>query len=82
LEEYDMLRRKPLAAAVSAALAAGTLGSGSLFIAGVAHGEEAERRIEEVVVTGSRIQQANVTGSSPVTQIGQEEITFSGITRV
>jgi iron complex outermembrane recepter protein len=77
-----MLQRKPLAAAVSTVIAAGMLGATGMSASGVAFGEETERRIEEVVVTGSRIQQANVTASSPVTQIGQEELTFTGITRV
>jgi iron complex outermembrane recepter protein len=77
-----MLRNKALAAAIGSVFAASTLGATGLLTPVGAHAEESERRIEEVVVTGSRIQQANVTASSPVTQIGQEELTFTGITRV
>lgn len=44
--------------------------------------EGADQQIEEVVVTGSRIQRANLVSSSPVTQMDAEEITFSGITRL
>ncbi|HEX7037191.1 MAG TPA: TonB-dependent receptor [Pseudomonadales bacterium] len=41
-----------------------------------------QQQIEEVVVTGSRIQRANLVTSSPVTQVDREDITFSGITRL
>ena len=34
------------------------------------------------MVTGSRIQKANLVSSSPVTQIGAEDIQIGGITRV
>ena len=37
---------------------------------------------EELTVTGSRIQKANVIRSSPVTQIDAEELLFQGVTRV
>ncbi|HEY5646191.1 MAG TPA: TonB-dependent receptor [Pseudomonadales bacterium] len=38
--------------------------------------------VEEVVVTGTRIQQANLVTSSPVTQLDSEQLTFSGLVRV
>lgn len=37
---------------------------------------------EEVVVTGSRIKRANLTSSSPVTQVDADEFLYMGITRV
>ena len=38
--------------------------------------------VEEVVVTGSRIPQANLTTTSPVTQVTAEDIAVTGVTRV
>jgi len=43
---------------------------------------DAAEELEEVMVTGSRIQKANLVSSSPVTQIGVEDIRIGGITRV
>ena len=37
---------------------------------------------EEIVVTGSRIPQPNLTSISPVTQVGQEDISGRGVTRI
>lgn len=41
-----------------------------------------EQLVEEVVVTGSRIQRANLVSSSPVTQLDNEQLRLTGITRV
>lgn len=38
--------------------------------------------IQEVVVTGSRIQQPNLTGTTPVTQVTAADIAVQGVTRV
>ncbi|HTO57826.1 MAG TPA: TonB-dependent receptor plug domain-containing protein, partial [Pseudomonadales bacterium] len=38
--------------------------------------------VEEIVVTGSRIEQPNVVTSSPVTQISQTDMQFTGSTKV
>ena len=38
--------------------------------------------VEEIVITGSRIEQPNVISSSPVTQVSQQEMQFTGSTRV
>jgi iron complex outermembrane recepter protein len=38
--------------------------------------------LEEIVVTGSRIERANEATSSPVVQLDSEQIVFSGMTRV
>ena len=43
-------------------------------------GQEAE--LDEVVVTGSRIPQANLVTTSPVTQVTGEDIDVAGVTRV
>ncbi|MEE4145618.1 MAG: TonB-dependent receptor plug domain-containing protein, partial [Halieaceae bacterium] len=39
-------------------------------------------QLEEVIVTGSRIQRLNLVSASPVTQVDAEEFKFSGTTRV
>ncbi|MFN4296017.1 MAG: TonB-dependent receptor domain-containing protein [Brevundimonas sp.] len=39
-------------------------------------------RVEEVVITGTRIAQANLVTTSPVTQVTGEEITNAGVSRV
>ena len=41
-----------------------------------------ETQLDEVVVTGSRIPQANLTTTSPVTQVTGEDIDVAGVTRV
>ena len=38
--------------------------------------------IQEVVVTGSRIPQPNLTSVSPVTAVGSEQVKIEGVTRV
>ena len=38
--------------------------------------------IQEVVVTGSRIPQPNLTSVSPVTAVGSEQVKVEGVTRV
>ncbi len=41
-----------------------------------------ETQLDEVVVTGSRIPQTNLTTTSPVTQVTGEDIDVAGVTRV
>ena len=41
-----------------------------------------EELVEEVVVTGSRIQRANLVSSSPVTQLDSDQLRLTGLTRV
>lgn len=41
-----------------------------------------EKEIEEIIVTGSRIQSANIVSSSPVVQIEADELLFQGTVRV
>ncbi|MFV0278573.1 MAG: TonB-dependent receptor plug domain-containing protein [Parahaliea sp.] len=63
--------------AVSAAL-----GMSAAAVLPVVANAQNELLIEEVVVTGSRIQKANLVSSSPVTQVNAEEFKFQGVTRV
>ena len=44
--------------------------------------EDAESRQERVTVTGSRIQQLNLTTTSPVSSVTSEDIKLQGVTRV
>lgn len=68
-----MLRKSHLSLAVSAAL-------GLTAMPAVQAQEGAA--LEEVVVTGSRIQKANLVSSNPVVQVDAEELKFQGTTRV
>lgn len=71
-----MLKKAPLSLAVSAAIGASTyLGMAPAMA-------QNEQLVEEVVVTGSRIQRANLVSSSPVTQLDAEQLRFTGVTRV
>ena len=70
-----MLRKSHLSLAV-----AGALGISS-FAATPALAQD-EAALEEVVVTGSRIQKTNLVSSSPVTQVDAEELLFQGTVRV
>ncbi len=73
-----MLRKKPLTLAVRAAL-----GLGTMVIAFPLLAQEAPtRQLGEIVVTGSRIQRANMVSSSPVGQIDAAELGFTGATRI
>lgn len=72
-----MLRKNRLTVAVSAALGLGA----AAVMPSVATAQE-ELLVEEVIVTGSRIQKANLVSASPVTQVDAEEFKFQGTTRV
>src|SRR5262245_55145181 len=75
-----MFRKRPLTIAVRAAMG---LTSVAAILPITAQGAEAPQQpVEEIVVTGSRIEQPNVITSSPVTQVSQETIQFTGSTRV
>src|SRR5690606_17430838 len=43
---------------------------------------QAQETIQEVIVTGSRIPQPNLTSISPVTSVGSDQVKIEGITRV
>lgn len=72
-----MLVKNRLTMAVSAALGM----SAAAVLPSVANAQE-ELLVEEVVVTGSRIQKANLVSTSPVTQVDAEAFKFQGTTRV
>ncbi|TXS90688.1 TonB-dependent receptor [Parahaliea maris] len=72
-----MLVKNRLTMAVSAALGM----SAAAVLPSVANAQD-ELMVEEVVVTGSRIQKANLVSTSPVTQIDAEAFKFQGTTRV
>ncbi|MEM1402047.1 MAG: TonB-dependent receptor [Pseudomonadota bacterium] len=71
-----MLHKKPLTMAVSAAI-----GAASALGMAPANAQD-EQLVEEVVVTGSRIQRANLVSSSPVTQLDSDQLRLTGLTRV
>ena len=64
--------------AVRVALIAASAGA----IAYVPTATAQEQELEQVVVTGSRIPQPNIEGTSPVTVIGAREVALEGVTQV
>jgi iron complex outermembrane recepter protein len=70
------VRRVLLLSAMTAAAAAG-----APAMAADAGPEATEAPIQEVVVTGSRIQSPNITSISPVTTVSAADITATGLTR-
>ena len=69
-----MIKKTPLSVAVSSTLAIAALGTSLPAL-----GQEA---LEEILVTGSRIAQPNIEGSSPVTVIGAADVRVQGVTKV
>ena len=72
-----MLKKSQLSLAVGAALGLTTM----TFMPANAQ-ELSANQLEEVIVTGSRIQRANLVSASPVSQVDAEELLFTGNTRV
>jgi iron complex outermembrane receptor protein len=72
-----MLKKNPLTTAVHAALGLAT----AMTVLPAMAQDEAEL-LEEVVVTGSRIQRANYVTASPVQQLDAEQLAFTGVTRI
>lgn len=76
-----MVKRTKLATAIKLAALGAT--SAAMLMSGTAFAQDDNLdALEEVVVTGSRIQQANLVSSSPVTQVNAEDFKVAGITRV
>jgi outer membrane receptor protein involved in Fe transport len=76
-----MLKRKPVAVAVAAALGASSFGV--LSSTAIAQDEMGDVPIEEIVTTGSRIVTQDGFGrTSPVTVVGQDDIESLGLTRL
>jgi len=76
--------RNPLASAIRFGLGASVLASLAMTAAPVVAQDEEEETetLDRVQVTGSRIISPIVTSSAPVTEIGEEEIQFTGTTRI
>ena len=72
-----MFKKSQLSLAVGAALGLSTM----TFMPANAQDLSANQ-LEEVIVTGSRIQRLNLVSASPVTQVDAEEFKFTGTTRV
>tara|TARA_R110001592_G_scaffold363043_1_gene679686 strand:+ start:171593 stop:174484 length:2892 start_codon:yes stop_codon:yes gene_type:complete len=72
-----MLRKSQLSVAVSAAL-----GISSMTFMPANAQDLSANQLEEVIVTGSRIQRLNLVSASPVTQVDAEDLLFTGTTRV
>ena len=74
------LRKTSLLGSAATLLAMLTVGVG---VNGVSAQESADTaEIEEVVVTGSRIRNANITSPSPVTVVGGAEVQSRGVVRI
>ncbi|SDE00366.1 TonB-dependent receptor domain-containing protein [Aquimonas voraii] len=75
-----MSKFNPLSGAIRFALVAGT----AALVAAPAYAQEEETptSLDQIVVTGSRIQSQTVTASAPVTEIQREDFALSGATRV
>ena len=58
---------------ISAAI--GVIGASALPLA-------QDGQLEEILITGSKIQRANLESSSPITQLDSEQLTLTGITRI
>lgn len=74
-----MSKFNPLSGAIRFALVAG---AASLVGAPAFAQEETPTSLDQIVVTGSRIQSQTVTSSAPVTEIQREDFALSGATRV
>ena len=69
------LNRRRISVAVASAIAAATLPS-------VASAQSDSATVEEVIVTGTRLRNSNVTSATPLVQIGAQEIDDRGVARV
>lgn len=74
-----MSKFNPLSGAIRFALVAG---AASLVGAPAFAQQESPTSLDQIVVTGSRIQSQTVTASAPVTEIQREDFALSGATRV
>ena len=71
-----MLKKTPLASAISSITLATALAATSVAVPVFAADDE--NMIEEVVVTGSRIKRADFTSNAPVATIGSDQIDITG----
>ena len=63
-----------------ALLAAGTVGVGAFSAGAYAQEGATPDEVEQIIVTGSRIPQPNLEGTSPVTVVGAQDVQLEGIT--
>jgi iron complex outermembrane receptor protein len=75
-----MSKFNPLSGAIRFALVAGA--ASLVAMPAFAQEEETPTSLDQIVVTGSRIQSQTVTSSAPVTEIQREDFALSGATRV
>ncbi len=73
-----MFQKRPLTAAVHAAI---VLAAAQSAMAAETATTDDQAGVEEIVVTGSRIQRANEVSSSPVVQLDAEQFQFNGSPR-
>ncbi len=76
--------RNPLATAIHYALGAGMVAGLAMTAAPVIAQDDDEEAadLDRLAVTGTRILSPIVTSSAPITEIGEEEVQFSGTTRI
>lgn len=72
-----MANRNVARAVRLALVTAGALGAGLYGMTGAA-----QEQLQEIVVTGSRIPQPNIEGTSPVTVVSSLDVKVSGVTKV
>lgn len=72
--------RAAVRASISASLATAALSP--ILLGNVVIAADAELDLGEVIVTGSRIAQANLEGVSPITTVTAEDLKVQGVTRV
>ena len=75
----DFQKRK-LSVSVGAALSLSMVGFATLPLTAIA--QDDEEQIEEIVVTGSLIKQADYDNANPVTVLSRDEMALTGITDV
>lgn len=73
-----MLKKTPLASAISSISVASVIAAGGAAIPAFA----ADEMLEEVVVTGSRIKRADLDSASPITVLQRDDLVLSGMTDV
>lgn len=78
--KFQMKRERLLASTMIAGFALAGLAAPAM--AQTAPAQEQASQVEDIVVTGSRIRQPNLTTTSPVTQVTGEDIDVQGVTRV
>jgi outer membrane receptor protein involved in Fe transport len=77
-----MNRKHQVAAAVRRALVMGALTAAGAAPALAQEAQQGAQGLEEIIITGTRIQKANLVTSSPVATIDAAQMEFTGVTRV